>query len=164
MHQKSPFLPFLQLKIHLWSIHKIRIGSSQALCSSKLNSDVIIIFAMVENGGIEPKIMTFSQICREIWSILSFQRCCLATKSKNTCKFVQEGDRNLKQVSIPLILHSVNTNKTLMDQNVSYFPLKLLNFRRFSAFSRFEKWHGNQILGHIRPNLVAQWVLFSYFG
>ena len=77
---------------------------------------------MVENGGIEPKIMTLSQIYHEIWSILGFSRCCLATKSKNACKFVQEGDRNLVLVSIPPMLYSVNTNKTLLDQNMSYFP------------------------------------------
>ena len=49
---------------------------------------------MVDNGGIEPKIMTLSQIYQEIWSVLGFSCCCLATmKSKNACKFVQEGDR-----------------------------------------------------------------------
>ena len=77
---------------------------------------------MVENGGIEPKIMTLSQIYQEIWSILGFSRCCIATKSKNACKFVQKGDRNLILVSIPPMLYSVNTNKTLLDQNMSYFP------------------------------------------
>ena len=78
---------------------------------------------MVENGGIEPKIMTLSQfIYQEIWSILGFSRCCLATKSKNACKFVQEGDRNLILVSIPPKLDLLNTNKTLLDQNMSNFP------------------------------------------
>ena len=77
---------------------------------------------MVENGGIEPKIMTLSQIYQEIWSILGFSRCCLATKSKNACKFVQEGDRNLILVSIPQKLDLLNTNKTLLDQNMSNFP------------------------------------------
>ena len=70
---------------------------------------------MVENGGIEPKIMTLSQIYQEIWSILGFLRCFLATKSKNACKFVQKGEMNLILVSIPPMLYSVNTNKTLLD-------------------------------------------------
>ena len=79
---------------------------------------------MVENGGIriEPKIMTLSQIYQKIWSILGFSRCCLATKSKNACKFVQEGDRYLILLSIPPKLYLVNTNKTLLDHNMSNFP------------------------------------------
>jgi hypothetical protein len=77
---------------------------------------------MVENGGLEPKIMTLSQIYQKIWSILGFSRCCLATKSKNACNFFQDGDRNLILVSIPPKLDLLNTNKTLLDQNMSIFP------------------------------------------
>ena len=66
------FCPFLVQNTSMVKAWKLLIGSSQALCSSKLNYDVIIIFAMVENGGIEPKIMTLSQIYQEIWSILGF--------------------------------------------------------------------------------------------
>ena len=77
---------------------------------------------MVKNGDIEPKIMTLSQIYQEIWSILGFSRCCLATKSKNACKFVQEGDRNFILVPIPPKLDLLNTYKTLLDQNMSNFP------------------------------------------
>ena len=78
---------------------------------------------MVENGGIEPKIMTLSQICQEIWSILCFSHCCLATKYKNAGKFAQKGDMNLIFASIAPKMYSMNTNKTVLDQNInmSYF-------------------------------------------
>ena len=74
---------------------------------------------MVENGGIELKIITLSQICKEIWSILGFLHCCLATKSKNADKFAQKGDMNVISASIAPKLYSINTNKTVLQQNMS---------------------------------------------
>ena len=56
---------------------------------------------MVENGGIEPKIMFLSPIYNKLWPIFDFSRGCLATKIEKAQKFLLEGDRNLILISIP---------------------------------------------------------------
>ena len=136
--KNSVFAPFIAQNTTMTNIWKLWIGSLQAVYSSTLNSGVIIISAIVENGGIEPKIMTQSQIYKKIWAILGFSLRCLATKSENTCKFVQKVGGNLVTVHIPPNLYSMNTNKALIDQNTYViFSLKIYDFCHFSTFSKF---------------------------
>ena len=82
----------------------------------KASFDVIIISTIVKIGGVEPKIITLSQIYQEICAIWGFSLRCLATKSGSICwcTFVVVQDVGGDLVSMHIIppkSYSININK-----------------------------------------------------
>ena len=88
-----------------------------------LHSDVIISFAMVENGGIEPKIMILSLTYDKLWPIFDFYVVARQPNCKKHKNYLQEGNWNIIGAYIPSKSYPMNMIKVLnRPKYVQYSP------------------------------------------